>query len=145
MRQSKLVSICQHAFGSRGVEIAIGLMRVPWLKIIDSSITMTSLVGIVLLTRSLGAFGILIGFGLWNYWRGLTDSERREREKEPTPQDQTVITRGLVEHVKRMPPGAALHCTSKKDEVDFVVIESSDFEHIVGMAGMAIRKEKRDG
>jgi ABC-type nickel/cobalt efflux system permease component RcnA len=136
MKTSKLVSLCQRAFGSRGVEIAIALKRVQWIKIIDGMITISSLIGIVMLTRSLGAFGIVVGFGLWNYWRGLSD----QHEEKPAAQPQNaVITKSMIERVKAMPPGGAIRCICEKEQVEFIVIEASDFDHIVDMAGMVAR------
>jgi ABC-type nickel/cobalt efflux system permease component RcnA len=132
MRETKIVSICQRLFGVRGIEIAIGLMQIKWVNHIDSVITLACLFGVAWITRSFGAFLILILFGLWNYWRGMTEADRQDA----TTKKESAITKTMIERVKQIPPGGAIRCICEREKVEFIVIEASDFDHIAHMAGM---------
>lgn len=145
MREAKLLSLCQRAFGIRGVEIAIGLLSINWRSVAGNVITIICFGGVAYLTQSFGACLLLIGFGLWNYWAGLSDAsetfEKEIRKIDP------VVSGPMLDAVRGLTPGRAIKVTLMKDKIDFIVIEASDFEHIVDMAGMVahVKEEKRDG
>lgn len=141
MKKLTFISICERAFGDKGIRVAIELMELPWGKVIDCLVTYGALIGVTLLTRSVGAFLIVIGFGLYNYWKGLTDHDRRAKESPPevTP-PPTAVTKALVQRVKNMEPGAAIRVIVP-NECEFIVIEASDFDHICDQAGMVARNK----
>jgi ABC-type nickel/cobalt efflux system permease component RcnA len=132
MKQSKLVSLCQRVFGVRGIEIAIGMLQIKWVEHIDTAITLVCIFGVAWLTKSIGAFLLLIMFGLWNYWRGMMEGDRQAMKNS----NESAITQSMIERVKQIPPGGAIRCICESEKVEFIVIEASDFDHIIHTAGM---------